>query len=96
MTEVLNKIKTEYPSFGFYDGSLAVGTASKFVLNSAKLISCHTPVYYLSIHDNIADGFDYLFVVVATEVNGPIHYIKKFSTFGGLRLYLGSVMAMGI
>lgn len=94
MTEALERIKKDYPGFGFYDGNIKGN--STFALNSAKVISCDNPMYWITIHDHLDSGFDYLFVVVATQVNGPIHYIKKFSTFGGLRLYLGTVMAMGI
>lgn len=96
MTEVLDKIKTEYPTFGFYNGHLRGNMAKHLAVNGGKVITCESPLYYLTLHDNSSEGLDYLFTIVATEVNGPIHYIKKFSTFGGLRLYLGSVMAMGI
>ena len=85
MTETLNNIKRDYPTFEFKD-SLPWAT---------NAVSCQNDLYYLTIHDYVELEVD-RFAVVATEVNGPIHYVKRFSSVAGLRLYLTSVMVLGI
>ena len=94
MTETLNNIKRDYPTFEFHDGPI-VSPWKADVIPSAKIISCENEMYYLSVQQRVERNRE-PFVVIATSLQTSTHYVKQFASEGGLRLYLSSVMVLGI
>lgn len=89
MTPKLEAIKKDFPTFEFFDGGIY---GDKY----GQQISCVSPQYFLSIHDNAMDKDGrYKLLVMATSRQSNLQY-HQYHDQESIKTYLTSVMIMGI